>query len=50
MVSCPGLQELLEAFEKEGRDTGRPRLLLSAAVAAGKGNIDGGYEIAKVSQ
>ena len=29
-------QELLAAFEKEGTDTGKPRLLLTAAVAAGK--------------
>ncbi|XP_064156580.1 acidic mammalian chitinase-like [Anguilla rostrata] len=43
-------KELTEAFQVEGRESGRPRLLLSAAVAAGKGNIDGGYEIAEVSQ
>ncbi|KAJ8016748.1 hypothetical protein DPEC_G00010580 [Dallia pectoralis] len=38
-------KELIEAFEKEASDTSRPRLLLTAAVAAGKGNIDQGYEI-----
>uniref|UniRef100_A0AAY5L056 chitinase n=1 Tax=Esox lucius TaxID=8010 RepID=A0AAY5L056_ESOLU len=38
-------RELLEAFEKEAIDTSRPRLLVTAAVAAGKGNIDRGYEI-----
>nr|XP_061802047.1 acidic mammalian chitinase-like isoform X1 [Nerophis lumbriciformis] len=43
-------QELLAAFEEEGSRTGRPRLLLTAAVAAGKGNIDNGYEIANVSR
>jgi len=43
-------QELLAAYEKEAIDSGRPRLLLTAAVAAGKGNIDGGYEIAEVSK
>ncbi|XP_062398058.1 acidic mammalian chitinase-like [Sardina pilchardus] len=42
-------QELLEAFEQEAVTTKRPRLLLTAAVAAGKGHIDNGYEIAKVS-
>ncbi|XP_062283114.1 acidic mammalian chitinase-like [Scomber scombrus] len=42
-------QELLAAFEKEAADTKRPRLLLTAAVAAGKGYIDNGYEIADVS-
>ncbi|XP_036388634.1 acidic mammalian chitinase-like [Megalops cyprinoides] len=43
-------KELMEAFEAEGRETGRPRLMLTAAVAAGRGNIDGGYEIAEVAQ
>ncbi|XP_034392624.1 acidic mammalian chitinase-like isoform X1 [Cyclopterus lumpus] len=41
-------QELLAAFEKEAAETNKPRLLLTAAVAAGKGNIDNGYEIADV--
>ncbi|XP_037540695.1 acidic mammalian chitinase [Nematolebias whitei] len=44
------LQELLAAFEKEAAETKRPRLLLTAAVAGGKGNIDNGYEIADVSK
>eukprot|EP00061_Rhincodon_typus_P010460 g34774.t1 len=39
------VQEMMAAFEAEGRSTGRPRLLLSAAVAGGKSNIDSGYEI-----
>ncbi|XP_077369020.1 acidic mammalian chitinase-like isoform X1 [Festucalex cinctus] len=43
-------QELMTAFEEEAKRTGRPRLLLTAAVAAGKANIDNGYEIAKVSK
>ncbi|XP_018529976.1 acidic mammalian chitinase [Lates calcarifer] len=43
-------QELLAAFEKEAAETKKPRLLLTAAVAAGKGNIDNGYEIADVSK
>lgn len=33
-------KELLEAYEKEGRDTGRPRLIVTAAVAAGKSTVD----------
>uniref|UniRef100_A0A3B4GI99 chitinase n=1 Tax=Pundamilia nyererei TaxID=303518 RepID=A0A3B4GI99_9CICH len=40
--------ELLAAFEKEATETKQPRLLLTAAVAGGKGNIDNGYEIADV--
>ncbi|XP_029291479.1 acidic mammalian chitinase-like [Cottoperca gobio] len=43
-------QELLAAFEKEAVENRVPRLLLTAAVAAGKGNIDNGYEIAEVSK
>uniref|UniRef100_A0A8K9VB68 chitinase n=1 Tax=Oncorhynchus mykiss TaxID=8022 RepID=A0A8K9VB68_ONCMY len=43
-------RELLKAFEKEAADTRRPRLLVTAAVAAGKGNIDNGYEIAEVAK
>uniref|UniRef100_A0A671QNN1 chitinase n=1 Tax=Sinocyclocheilus anshuiensis TaxID=1608454 RepID=A0A671QNN1_9TELE len=38
-------KELLEAYEAESAATGRPRLMLTAAVAAGKGTIDAGYEI-----
>ena len=37
-------KELMEAFEQEAVDTGNPRLILTAAVAAGKNNIDIGYE------
>ncbi|KAL7860034.1 hypothetical protein SRHO_G00151810 [Serrasalmus rhombeus] len=43
-------KELLEAYEAEGKATGQPRLLLTAAVAAGKGNIDNGYEIAEIAK
>uniref|UniRef100_A0AAY4C843 chitinase n=1 Tax=Denticeps clupeoides TaxID=299321 RepID=A0AAY4C843_9TELE len=43
-------KEILEAFEAEGKATGRPRLLVTAAVSAGKGTIDGGYEIAEVAK
>ncbi|XP_030277720.1 acidic mammalian chitinase-like [Sparus aurata] len=44
------VQELLAAYEKEASDNRRPRLLITAAVAAGKGHIDSGYEIAEVSK
>uniref|UniRef100_A0A8C7LZ16 chitinase n=1 Tax=Oncorhynchus mykiss TaxID=8022 RepID=A0A8C7LZ16_ONCMY len=43
-------KELLEAFEAEGKAVSRPRLLLTAAVAAGKGTIDSGYEIAEIAK
>ncbi|XP_058158931.1 acidic mammalian chitinase-like [Dasypus novemcinctus] len=42
------IEEMLAAFEAEAQATGRPRLLISAAVSAGKGTIDAGYEIAKI--
>lgn len=45
-----GVQELLQAYETEGTVTGQPRLMISAAVAAGKGTIDAGYEIAEMAK
>lgn len=44
------MQELTEAYEREGNVTGKPRLLLSAAVPAGQKYIDGGFEIAEISK
>jgi len=41
-------QELLEAFEQEATDTGKERLLLTAAVSANKDTIDSSYEIDKL--
>ncbi|XP_071333022.1 chitotriosidase-1-like isoform X1 [Trachinotus anak] len=43
-------KELLEAYKSEGTSTGKPRLIISAAVAAGKGTIDAGYEIAEIAK
>ncbi|XP_041801981.1 acidic mammalian chitinase-like [Chelmon rostratus] len=43
-------KELLEAYAAEGTESGRPRLMISAAVAAGKGTIDAGYEIAEMAK
>ncbi|XP_043572510.1 acidic mammalian chitinase-like isoform X1 [Chiloscyllium plagiosum] len=43
-------QELLAAFEAEGKSTGRPRLLISAAVAAGRSTIEAAYEIPQLGQ
>nr|XP_046253516.1 acidic mammalian chitinase-like [Scatophagus argus] len=43
-------KELLEAYEAEGTATGRTRLMISAAVSAGKGTIDAAYEIAEIAK
>ncbi|XP_040007634.1 acidic mammalian chitinase-like [Xiphias gladius] len=43
-------EELLCAYEDEGIETGRPRLLVTAAVAADKEIIDASYEVAKISK
>lgn len=40
-------QELVEAYAAEAKSSGKPQLMLTAAVSAGKGTIDAGYEIAK---
>ena len=42
-------QELLEAFKEEACRSGRPRLLLTAAVAGGYREIDSAYEVGKLS-
>ena len=41
-------QILYEMFEKEAEKTGNERLLLTAAVAAAKINIDKAYEVDKL--
>ncbi|CAL9703383.1 unnamed protein product [Knipowitschia caucasica] len=43
-------KELREAYEAEAVSTSRPRLLLSAAVAAGKATTDAGYEVAEIAK
>ncbi|KAM8867698.1 acidic mammalian chitinase-like [Synchiropus picturatus] len=43
-------KELVEAYAAEAKATGRPRLMLTAAVSAGKGTIDAGYEIAEIAR
>lgn len=43
-------QELRAAFDQEAADTGNDRLLLTAAVAAGKSSIDTSYERDKLGE
>ncbi|XP_003220424.1 acidic mammalian chitinase [Anolis carolinensis] len=43
-------QDLAAAFNEEGQRTGRPRLLLSAAVSASKSTMDAGYEVAALGK
>ncbi|XP_029008021.1 acidic mammalian chitinase-like [Betta splendens] len=43
-------RELAVAYAAEAKATGQPQLMLTAAVPAGKGNIDAGYEIAEVAK
>ncbi|KAJ6659926.1 hypothetical protein lerEdw1_018382 [Lerista edwardsae] len=44
------VQELNKEFQAEAQRTGKPKLLLTAAVAAGKQTADNAYEISKISQ
>ncbi|XP_064162209.1 acidic mammalian chitinase-like [Anguilla rostrata] len=43
-------KELLGAYKAESRASGRPRLMVTAAVAAGKIIIDAGYEVVELSK
>ncbi|XP_034023202.1 acidic mammalian chitinase-like [Thalassophryne amazonica] len=43
-------RELVQAYAAEAKSTGQPQLMLTAAVSAGKGTIDGGYEIAEIAK
>jgi len=43
-------KELMAAFERDAAERQQPRLMLTAAVAAGKPTIDAGYEIAKIGK
>jgi len=47
---CYALQELYMAFSREATQSGKPRLLLTAAVAAGKDKIDPGYEVKELAR
>ncbi|KAJ8360381.1 hypothetical protein SKAU_G00169060 [Synaphobranchus kaupii] len=44
------VQEMMAAFEAEGKKTNRPRLMLTAAVSAGKGTIESAYQIAQIGK
>ncbi|KAM8795732.1 acidic mammalian chitinase-like [Eudromia elegans] len=44
------VKELLEAFEQEAEQVNKPRLLITAAVAAGLSNIQSSYEIAELGK
>ena len=39
----------MTAFKKESAQSGKPRLLLTAAVSAGKATIDKAYEVSKLA-
>ncbi|XP_071778732.1 acidic mammalian chitinase-like isoform X1 [Centroberyx gerrardi] len=43
-------EELVAAYEAEAAATGNTQLMLTAAVSAGKGTIDAGYEIAEIAK
>ncbi|XP_072336032.1 acidic mammalian chitinase-like [Scyliorhinus torazame] len=43
-------QEMVAAFEVEAKSSGQPRMLLSAAVAAGMGIVEGSYEVAELGK
>ncbi|XP_029429792.1 acidic mammalian chitinase-like [Rhinatrema bivittatum] len=44
------LQEMYEAFVQEASQSNQPRLLISAAVSAGKSTIENGYQIPQLSK
>uniref|UniRef100_A0A8C6V5I1 Acidic mammalian chitinase n=1 Tax=Neogobius melanostomus TaxID=47308 RepID=A0A8C6V5I1_9GOBI len=43
-------KELSAAYAAEAQSTGQPRLLLSAAVSAGKATIDAGYDVPEIQK
>ena len=43
-------KELKAAFDDEATSTGQPRLLLTAAVGAGKSTVDSAYEVQQISE
>lgn len=49
-ISVDIQQEMRAAFENEAKQSNKARLLMSAAVAAGKDNIDSAYQIPMLGQ
>jgi chitinase len=47
-LSIDFIKILYETYEKEAETSGKERLLITAAVAAAKVNIDKGYEVDKL--
>ncbi|KAM9759181.1 acidic mammalian chitinase-like [Menidia menidia] len=43
-------RELVAAYAAEAKSSGKAQLMLTAAVSAGKGTIDAGYEIAEIAK
>ena len=48
-LSCK-CQEMRAAFEKEAKESNRARLLLSAALSAGRDTIESAYQIPQVGE
>ncbi|NXJ79323.1 CHIA chitinase, partial [Trogon melanurus] len=44
------VKEMLAAFEQEAQQVNKPRLMITAAVAAGISNIEAGYQIAELGK
>ncbi|XP_046534128.1 chitotriosidase-1 isoform X1 [Equus quagga] len=44
------VQEMTNAFQQEAQASGKERLLLSAAVPAGRAYVDAGYEVDRIAQ
>ncbi|NXX98616.1 CHIA chitinase, partial [Centropus bengalensis] len=44
------IKEMVAAFEQEAQQVNKPRLMVTAAVAAGLSNVQAGYQIAELGQ
>ena len=50
ILFCVSDQELKAGFDLEAAQTGASRLLLTAAVGAGKSTVDSAYEVQQISE